>query len=1491
MSSPKVSQARLTLALAAAALIAVGERAVQADDRDLLRFNTATPYLFLMLDTSASMNLKIGPDVAAAGHADDPDSRLYGAKEALFAVFKDVDDVRFGFSAFNHDELRVENRHWLYFVESIPGGWPTTAQLGWPLVEPGSPCTVDSVVRLCGLTTFLVDEDTNDDDVADTADAFPDTQITAGDVQVVGESFALGAAPDDAGTCAAPLDLEVARDRQRLNAYPKLGKDGDSTTSIIVQKGPNKNNKKIYELSFRRLGPADGTPGNPGVGSDNVNVLFTVTEVDAATCTVPVVLGLNASAVFNLRQDPYLKDFLMIDLGVAGGGSGGNATENSAALWEWQDAKQTTTCGSSHPFSGKGWEGNYDSGVALDENSPGSGGVDLNWPADDKDTFCPIAPNDPSCIALKPMEDTVLSSFGRAMDHGDMLPFEWLSSDGNKQAFLERLAPNWDGTNQPNFGVAAHLNLLPDFPSGLLRPEIAGREPLIATGETVLGKAMNDFRCWYMGRKGLNASGGKCADNAFYQADAGWSDVACANDPNYGCRKPFLIIISDGDDTCPGENPGADVADMKSFTGVATWALNVGDPKNCSSGGGLHSIVSRTGGECVNVATKQDLKNAIADILGEIRQQARAFASAAVPSVQASADLALYISNFTPINQRSVWDGHLNAFLKPVPDVNRDGIPDTDVLCAGKADQSACFLWDAGTVLETQQYNAADPVGDAINQRRVLYSKEDTTVDTVPVPTRALDPVDCSTPASTEYLECIDLLEGMNIQTADPVAGQNEANSVITKTLVKKNYTVTRPDGSTFTEEFLLGDIFHANPIVVSSPVNSLYFTQDAESDGTACKQDDSGNPGFRCFFARHRFRRRIVVFGSNDGMLHAFNAGVVSHTTKRYDQGTGHELWAYMPRAVLPTVKTLAQGTVHQYSVDGTPAVADVFIDTAHSGAPDPDQRVWRTVLIGGLREGGSAYYALDITQPDPIDVVGADFIPRVGDDEVAACSLPSGCPQPYPQPLWEFTDTTADSILTLQPADPVRLDEDDNQAADLGETWSVPGVGRIRICKAGGSACDPDNPAQDDDLVDVHVAIFGGGMDPADKSNPRQGNWLYMVDIETGKVLYKREVRSPDGSKTGGAIPSQVAAVDTDQDSYLDRIYVGSTGGYMYRVDLTPYVSGAGRKLPAPTKITVNGLNGVSYEALRIAPDDAGTPVWVPVVLFDANFDNPGDGTATVSAAPRAIYHRPSVLFAAKVGRYALAFGTGDREDLWTLNDSETHSERFTLFIDDSDDPSFLGPLPYDEGDFQRIGIADPNLGIDLLTTRVKGKKGWFLPMEGNERVITDSFSLSGVTIFSSFVPDVAITDTGCDPITDPTCPEITGSCGEKTFESDTDNRCAKTGFSRLYVVGSVNGDAFLKSSTGDASRFQAVSAFVTNPYTEPGQSPNDPTPGSEPNSDTLTAAEIDVMNSLKTLFPVNCKFANYRIDIKTVAADLRLQRIAPIPICIIEKNWKEY
>jgi type IV pilus assembly protein PilY1 len=79
--------------------------------------------------------------------------------------------------------------------------------------------------------------------------------------------------------------------------------------------------------------------------------------------------------------------------------------------------------------------------------------------------------------------------------------------------------------------------------------------------------------------------------------------------------------------------------------------------------------------------------------------------------------------------------------------------------------------------------------------------------------------------------------------------------------------------------------------------------------------------------------------------MLHAF------------DRCDGSEKWAYVPKVVMPNLYTLADnafGTNHQYFVDGSPTMGDVY-----------DGSNWKTILVGGLNGGGEGYYALDITDP----------------------------------------------------------------------------------------------------------------------------------------------------------------------------------------------------------------------------------------------------------------------------------------------------------------------------------------------------------------------------------------------------------------------------------------------------------------------------------------------------------------------------------------------
>jgi type IV pilus assembly protein PilY1 len=125
----------------------------------------------------------------------------------------------------------------------------------------------------------------------------------------------------------------------------------------------------------------------------------------------------------------------------------------------------------------------------------------------------------------------------------------------------------------------------------------------------------------------------------------------------------------------------------------------------------------------------------------------------------------------------------------------------------------------------------------------------------------------------------------------------------------------------------VLGDIVTAQPQYVGAPDKAYVDT------------------GYSAFKTAHANRQDMVYVAANDGMLHAFNAT------------NGNEEWAYIPSLVLPRMYTLADKSYadkHQYFVEGTPAIGDVYVGG-----------VWKTILVGGLNGGGTGYYALDITDP----------------------------------------------------------------------------------------------------------------------------------------------------------------------------------------------------------------------------------------------------------------------------------------------------------------------------------------------------------------------------------------------------------------------------------------------------------------------------------------------------------------------------------------------
>ncbi len=138
----------------------------------------------------------------------------------------------------------------------------------------------------------------------------------------------------------------------------------------------------------------------------------------------------------------------------------------------------------------------------------------------------------------------------------------------------------------------------------------------------------------------------------------------------------------------------------------------------------------------------------------------------------------------------------------------------------------------------------------------------------------------------------------------------------------------TRGNAATGTRDrggWKLGDIVDAAPLMLGKPTG---FKSDL---------------GYSSFRAANADRSEVLYVGSNDGMLHCF------------DTTNGDELWAYVPKNVLPRLRNLMSPSYcHEYFVNLAPTATDLYVNGA-----------WKTILIGGQERGGSGLFALDVTDP----------------------------------------------------------------------------------------------------------------------------------------------------------------------------------------------------------------------------------------------------------------------------------------------------------------------------------------------------------------------------------------------------------------------------------------------------------------------------------------------------------------------------------------------
>lgn len=305
-------------------------------------------------------------------------------------------------------------------------------------------------------------------------------------------------------------------------------------------------------------------------------------------------------------------------------------------------------------------------------------------------------------------------------------------------------------------------------------------------------------------------------------------------------------------------------------------------------------------------------------------------------------------------------------------------------------------------------------------------------------------------------------------------------------------------------------------------------------------------------FIADSRVANRptMAYVGTTQGMLHGVKAGSLQmsddpcttstveargHFAKDKcteggvrDYGTAEEVFAYLPRKLLPTyvASYLRQGNGKRASVDASPSVADVDLGFGTYDPAKPftsTQAAWtigtnpgplegaKTVLVSPTGPTLGTVFALDITDPKASN---------------------------YPQPMWEFD--MGNDVLSAT-------------SATVEDSFSSSGASLIPDTK--GSRFSPPIVRMDFGSVTGQkwVAVVGTDYVP----NGNTAGAVYLMDLKKGQPL-QLAPGTQKWQQLAGVVPlakneglgSNPVAVDSNDDGTYDLLYVSTTKGKLFRI-----------------------------------------------------------------------------------------------------------------------------------------------------------------------------------------------------------------------------------------------------------------------------------------------------------------------------------------------------
>jgi type IV pilus assembly protein PilY1 len=870
-----------------------------------------------------------------------------------------------------------------------------------------------------------------------------------------------------------------------------------------------------------------------------------------------------------------------------------------------------------------------------------------------------------------------------------------------------------DNSNNPNGGYVVEPV---DIPTSNQQADLVSAiQSLDADTYTPLGEALFQIYTYFMGRQAADLPLGKDGTTKFpaYVYNTSSSQTGGNYDPSnappdpieYSCQKNFVIIVTDGQptrdsfytstptDTAQGfsdfdkligdYNVDGEAEGTLFSVGGSTLYLDdvakymhendfrpdfqndqtldvytIGFSASPTANALLQKTAQVANGLFFATNDQDKLAQAIIDSLQDIIEKSQSFTAATVPASRTAAGEQIYVSLFTPSNKSPYWNGVLRSYR-----LTGDGrILASNGVCALDDPSVRC---NTGNFMPTATHPPYWDAADAMPSPGARSLRVSNLVGAVP------------SMMSFRHVNQGGLLTAADLGVTFP-PGAPYTGSIATDAEQLTDEIIANVRGCYFgtgashtpacdVRPAVLSDIFHSNPVVVGKP-----------GYGT-------GEPSFNAFKLAVTGRDRVIYAGSNGGFLHGFHAGdwQPAATPPAYDPGNGVELFGFMPWPTRQIIRHVPQDTGGRdfYGVDASPQATDAWIhQTPTQTTKAVNGSEWRTIVTGGLRQGGETYYALDVTDP-------------------AAVSCPAGTVGTgFPCYMWEFP--AENGLAWIKDT--------------IGETWGDSIIARIKL-DVGGT------------IVERWVAIVTGGYHPSGDPNQHatydedatKGRSIWIVDLKTGQPIAHRSFQNSgdcdedledqqlDERGLCYAIASTPAVFDVDADGYDDLVVVGDLGGNLWKWVLKD-----------PGHDPVNTADPMS-------DNDSLWPF--RKFFFAPEYENSGNSFFKSFYFPPTATKENNVVW--------FAFGSGERNDLTYMSNAGTTDDNNRFFAIKDLDPLDQGGVlqPMIEGDTPDL----LNLTSSSICADISAAKGYFIVGNEGEKWVTNVETLGGYLFAGSYIP----------------------------------------------------------------------------------------------------------------------------------------------------------